>query len=323
MGQTLEFEVPLSIPDRMPRLETIKMGLHGGQILTSFLTVCMVGPIIGILHNVYGSSHAALNWTLFVFFFTFATPFGLVFFPWAYEHKSKFKTLAKFFLKPRTSIIFSVVSTVLWGTAGIATTVYSSQASTCQLDPALEKERGDSYRAEWINQCNLSKAAAGFAWMTCILWAFALVCSLLMSLNEKQAMRKLMKEHVQNRQSMNQGHEEQQGGKPYRPVHTYEDEGYSNGSPSVPFDSPYAPAPAATVEMMDQERTHRDSYYHASPVPVPEQVEYAYQDYQATPMPMHAQHQQPQQPQSPQQQPHSYPMAFSPMPVPENYHARS
>ncbi|KAI9018080.1 hypothetical protein CLU79DRAFT_761636 [Phycomyces nitens] len=323
MGRVVQIDVPLSVPDSMPHLATVQIALHGAQILLSFLAVCMIGPVIGILNKYNGGSDPAPNWSLFVFFATFGTPFCIVFFPWAYERKTKFKKLAKFFLKPRTNIVFGIFDSVLWATAGIAMTVYSNKDSTCSFDAEKEETFGSSYTGSWATQCNLAKAAAAFSWMTCILWTISLVCSLIDSFREKQAMRNNKKEQSLNRQSaaFQTDFEEEHVGKNYRPVQSFGGERFDGQAATAqgsPFDSPYDP-PAEQKQEVPQ--SHQDSYYHSSPMAPHEQHQYSYQDYRQEGRP------EPSAPFSDYQaQPGQYqspaPLSFSPMPMPEStFHA--
>lgn len=60
----------------------------------------------------------------------------------------------------------------------------------------------------FLSQCNLAKAAAGFAWLTCLLWLGTLLIALIRSYNEKQESLQIMKEQMQSRRE----HEEHQSG---------------------------------------------------------------------------------------------------------------
>ncbi|KAI9323373.1 hypothetical protein BX666DRAFT_1886167 [Dichotomocladium elegans] len=185
-------EVPIITPDNMPRLGKIKPILHIGEFILSILTLCTVAPIIAIEIRFYEGSQAAPNWTLVVTILTWWIPVMLIYFPWAYHHHNKFRRIGKFCMKPRTNLIFSVFGTVLWAVAGIAMTVHATNPSHCTLDT----ERTDqAYASSWPAQCNCARAAAAFSWLNCLLWLASLVCSIIVSWNEKQLARQTRNQH--------------------------------------------------------------------------------------------------------------------------------
>lgn len=100
-----------------------------------------------------GGSQASPNWTLVVAVISWWVPVLLVYFPWMYESKNKFRKIGKFCMKPRTNLIFTAFNSVLWATAAIAMTVHANNASNCNLDSELEKS-DDSYSGAWTQQVN-------------------------------------------------------------------------------------------------------------------------------------------------------------------------
>lgn len=93
--------------------------------------------------------------------FSIGIPVILIFFPWAYEHKNKFKKLGKFALKPRTNMIFTSFNSVVWVACGIAMSVHSNNPSHCALDGNLQKEYGDDYVNAWATQVIKQKMGEG------------------------------------------------------------------------------------------------------------------------------------------------------------------
>ncbi|KAG0179948.1 hypothetical protein DFQ29_001456 [Apophysomyces sp. BC1021] len=304
MGRSLNLELPVSVPDNMPHVGTAKAWIHVVQVHGS-----QPGP----------------NWTLLVAITSIVIPICLVYFPWAYDRQSKFKKLGKFFLKPRTNVIFTSFYSVLWASAGISITVHANNPAHCNFDSALQKDYGDEYMSAWTTQCNLAKATAGFAWITCLMWVATLLCTLIIFWSEKQSVRNNMKEHEMNKQlalNMQQEEDARQYQSAHKSYYNEEESDLGGGRPqsfeqarplhapvppvhhASPFESPYDPPVGA-------EQPH-NSYYHTSPTPIhpmPEQTDYAYQEYrQHTPEQAHIV-------QQPYQSPP--PVSYTPMPMPE------
>ncbi|CAO3596821.1 unnamed protein product [Absidia cylindrospora] len=201
MGKGFTLEVPVNVPANMPWLSRVKIGFHCGQFILTFLTICIIAPLISTENKYYDGSQPGPNYTLVMSIFSIGIPVILLFFPWAYEHQNKFKKLGKFALKPRTNMIFTSFNSVVWITCGIAMSVHSNNASHCALDGALQKEYGDDYLNAWATQCNLGKAGAAFAWLTCIMWIGSWICTMIIFWNEKQLIQENIKESKQNRLS--------------------------------------------------------------------------------------------------------------------------
>ncbi|KAF7723484.1 hypothetical protein EC973_001995 [Apophysomyces ossiformis] len=326
MGRALNLELPVSVPDNMPHVGTAKAWLHVVQVVTTFLTICVVAPIIATENRFYGGSQPGPNWTLVVAIMSIVIPICLVYFPWAYDRQSKFKKLGKFFLKPRTNLIFTSFYSVLWATASISITVHSNNPVHCNFDSALQKKYGDSYMSAWATQCNLAKATAGFAWITCLMWVATLLCTLVIFWSEKQSVRNNLREHEMNKQmalNMQQEEEARQYQSAHKDYYREEESDLGGGRPqsfeqarplqapvppahhASPFESPYDPPVGAEQP--------QQSYYHAPsapPQPMPEQTDYAYQEYhQRTPEQAHMIQQQPYQ--------NTPPVSYTPMPMPE------
>ncbi|KAI8136663.1 hypothetical protein BJV82DRAFT_638648 [Fennellomyces sp. T-0311] len=238
MGQSFNFEMPsVKTPNGMPGVTTIKNILHMLQVLCTFITLCVVAPIIATEIRYYGGSQPGPNWTLFVCIFSMGVPVCLVVFPWIYDKNGKFRRLGKFCMKPRTNLIFTGFYTGLWATAGIAMTVHANNPDHCNLDSELV-EADDGYAGAWSSQCTCGKVSAGFSWTTCILWLLSLACTLVIFFKEKQLIQKNLKQHESNKQATLQMQQQQQQqesdddmyGEPagrhggYRPAGYYEDE---------------------------------------------------------------------------------------------------
>ncbi|KAI9306049.1 hypothetical protein BJ944DRAFT_57317 [Cunninghamella echinulata] len=140
---------------------------------------------------------AAANYTLFVAIFTFIIPIFLVLFPWLYENKNKFKRCGKFFLKPRTNLIFAIAYFILWATAGIAISVYAFNPNSCTLDP---NQKSDNYSSSWNAQCNIAKVAMGFVWFDCLLWLISLLFATFIFWKQKHLVQKNLKQVNMNTQ---------------------------------------------------------------------------------------------------------------------------
>ncbi|KAI8143022.1 hypothetical protein BJV82DRAFT_669149 [Fennellomyces sp. T-0311] len=195
----VNLELPITVPDNMPHLGTVKVWAHLSQVVLTLLTICTVAPVIATEIRFYSGSQAGPNWTLFVAIFTSWIPVLLVYFPWAYDRKNKFKRIGKFCLKPRTNLIFTGFGSLMWAAAGIAMAVHANNPDHCNIDSERAADDGD-YASAWSAQCNCAKAAAGFAWITCLMWIATLICSVIIFWNEKQLIQKNLREHQQNKQ---------------------------------------------------------------------------------------------------------------------------
>ncbi|KAI8341287.1 hypothetical protein BC941DRAFT_416420 [Chlamydoabsidia padenii] len=224
MGKGFTLEVPVNVPANMPWLSRVKMGFHFAQFFMTFLTLCVVGPLISTESKYYGGSQPGPNYTLAMGILSIGIPVILIYFPWAYEHQNKFKKIGKFALKPRTNMIFTSFYSVIWATCGIAMSVHSNNPSNCALDGNLQKSYGDDYVNAWATQCNLGKAGAAFAWITCIMWIGAWICTMIIFWNEKQLIQQNIKETKQNRLSVLEEQQHHQQESPFKNPSYYGDE---------------------------------------------------------------------------------------------------
>ncbi|KAI9024433.1 hypothetical protein CLU79DRAFT_747162 [Phycomyces nitens] len=207
MGRSLVLELPINVPNNMPHIGTVKTCLHVLQAVCTILSVAVIAPIIAIEKKYYGSSQTGPNYTLFAIIISTVTPIFLIYFPWMYDRKAKFKKLGKFCLKPRTTIVFSTFYSAIWMFAGIGMSVHATNATNCDIDTDLQETYGDTYNRDWTSQCNCAKAGVAFAWTICLLWLSTLICSGIILWNEKQWMRKNFQEHRMNKQNALQTHE--------------------------------------------------------------------------------------------------------------------
>ncbi|KAG1309315.1 hypothetical protein G6F64_005412 [Rhizopus arrhizus] len=197
-----KLEVPVDLSERTSGfLDTAKKVLHLVTLATTLLTICVVAPMIATEARYLGGGKPGPNYTLFVSIISLPIPFFLVYFPWMYEHHNKFRRPGKFCLKNRTNLIFCGFNSFLWATAGIASAVYSNDASACTVDSDLRETYGDDYVSSWGTQCNLSKVTAAFAWITCVIWLSTLVCTVLSFWKEKQDIQHRLNEHRISKQS--------------------------------------------------------------------------------------------------------------------------
>ncbi|KAI8089973.1 uncharacterized protein BX664DRAFT_334348 [Halteromyces radiatus] len=226
MGKGFTLEVPVNVPANMPWLSRVKTGFHFAQLAMIFLTICVVAPLISTENKYYGGSQPGPNYTLAICILSIVVPVILIYFPWAYEHQNKFKKIGKFALKPRTNMIFTSFNSVVWATCGIAMSVHANNPSHCALDSNLQKTYGDDYVSAWATQCNLGKATAAFAWLTCIMWIGSWICTMIIFWNEKQIIQQNIKETKQNRLSVLEQQQQQEvgGNSTYRTPGYYGDE---------------------------------------------------------------------------------------------------
>ncbi|KAI8339951.1 hypothetical protein BC941DRAFT_349215 [Chlamydoabsidia padenii] len=166
----------------------------------------------GFTLEVPNGSQPGPNYTLAMTILSIGIPILLLYFPWAYDHHNQFKTIGKFAIKPRTNMIFTTFYSMAWVTCSIAMSAHANNPSHCVLDKTLQKKHGDDYTKAWVNQCNLGKAGAAFAWLTCLTWVGAWICTMIILWNEKQLIQQNIKENKQNRQTALEEDEEQLGG---------------------------------------------------------------------------------------------------------------
>lgn len=121
------------------------------QVLCKY-TYGKLGRVNITYYCLQGASQPGPNYTLFVGLASIVIPVCMVLFPWLYESKGKFRHFGKFFLKPRTSLIFTGFYTGFWCTAGIAMTVHANNPDHCNLDSDLQKSYGDDYTSSWSSQ---------------------------------------------------------------------------------------------------------------------------------------------------------------------------
>ncbi|KAI8371323.1 uncharacterized protein BYT42DRAFT_579827 [Radiomyces spectabilis] len=196
-----KLDLPTLVPENMPYLGVVKSWLHVSQIIVTVLTIAVIAPVIAIERRFYDASQGAPNYTIFVCIFSFFIPIFLLFFPWMYDRKSKCKRTGKFFLKPRTNLILTGICSLLWALSGIGMTVHATDNSNCVHDGSLEQDDG-SYSGAWNAQCGCSKAAAVFCWTGCLAWLATLICSVIISWNERQLARQSLKQYNENKQDV-------------------------------------------------------------------------------------------------------------------------
>ncbi|KAI9491922.1 hypothetical protein BDB00DRAFT_766313 [Zychaea mexicana] len=250
----------------MPHLSTVKVWLHLSQIVLTLLTICTVAPVIATEIRFYGGSQAGPNWTLVVAVFTIWIPLLLVYFPWAYDRKNKFKRIGKFCLKPRTNLIFTGFCSLMWAAAGIAMAVHANNPEHCNVDSELADSDGD-YASAWSAQCNCAKAAAGFSWITCFIWIATLICSVIIFWNEKQLIQKNLRDHERNKQEAASAQQDEEMAE--------SDVMMDHGVEHEEEHAKYQVATAVTTDVPQQPQQQQqfpyNTYYHQSPTPPPHQ----------------------------------------------------
>ncbi|KAJ8661408.1 hypothetical protein O0I10_002674 [Lichtheimia ornata] len=266
---SMNLAMPVNVPDNMPHLSSVKAWCHIVQAVLTLLVICVVAPVIATEIKFYGGSQAAPNWTLFVAIFTCWIPGLLVYFPWAYDRQNKFKRIAKFCMKPRTSLIFTAAGSFLWAAAGIAMTVHANKPEHCTLDSSRARS-DDAYASAWPAQCNCAKAAAAFSWFLLLMWLATLACSIILFWNEKQLAHKNLKEFRQNEQQHQQQQEEYDEEQATEPLHSPADkhEIPPPAMSNIPIDSVQQPLYApSTSPPPPPVAAHGGGYYHHTPEP--------------------------------------------------------
>ncbi|KAI9254471.1 hypothetical protein BDA99DRAFT_518497 [Phascolomyces articulosus] len=210
MVKVPEIDLPVTVPDNMPNLNSIKVWLHIFQFFCGFIALWTVVPVISAENRFYGGSQAGPNWTLVVSLLTIWIPPLLIYFPWMYHRKNKFRRVGKFALKPRTNMIFTAFCSMMWGSAAIAMTVHANNPDNCNIDTERAADDGE-YESAWSIQCNAAKAAAGFSWITCILCLGTLFCSGIILWNEKQLIQRNLREHERSKQEASSLAQQEEG----------------------------------------------------------------------------------------------------------------
>ncbi|KAI8647665.1 hypothetical protein BD408DRAFT_398667 [Parasitella parasitica] len=180
LADKLEFDTPSSLP----KLGIHKIGLHVIHIILAFATLCTTVPIISAENAYKGSSQAAPNYTLVVALITLFVSVPLVIFPWVLMAKKGFVSIRKFFLRPRTTVIFTCFMTLAWFFAMISMTSHSRNASNCAFDK--EFKDNESYISTWSKQCNCAKASAAFSWFSFFVGVATVACSAILLWHEKK-----------------------------------------------------------------------------------------------------------------------------------------
>lgn len=74
----------------------------------------------------------------------------LAVFPWS-KYRNHLTPVRNFFLRPRTTVIFTCFLTIGWFAAMISMTVHANTLSTCALDAKLQKSNS-GYASAWMKQ---------------------------------------------------------------------------------------------------------------------------------------------------------------------------
>ncbi|CAO3684194.1 hypothetical protein G6F70_001950 [Rhizopus microsporus] len=175
------FDLDYDLPENLPYLGIYKVILHCVQILIAFLILFLVTPIISAERHYYGSSQASPNYVLVITLKSLIIAFLLALFPWTRLTKIPGR-LKRFFVRPRTNVIFTAFLSIAWFIGMISMTV---DASDCSLDAKLEKEDSD-YKDVWLNQCRCAKATAGFSWIMFFAWLATTAISVILLWHEKR-----------------------------------------------------------------------------------------------------------------------------------------
>lgn len=181
--ELVEF-IDIDTPSDLLTLGVYKVGLHFIQLLFAFLTLCIAASVIAAERYFTGSSQAAPNYTLTVAILSLFLSIPLAVFPWS-KYRNHLTPVRNFFLRPRTTVIFTCFLTLGWFAAMISMTVHANTSSTCTLDAKLQKSNS-GYASAWMKQCNSAKAAAAFSWISFFLWLATAVASVILFWHEKK-----------------------------------------------------------------------------------------------------------------------------------------
>ncbi|KAI8985132.1 hypothetical protein BDB01DRAFT_789018 [Pilobolus umbonatus] len=308
MSKGFKLEVPVAISEgATARIALAKTIIHLITFGFNVLVLCIVAPLIATEARYLGAGKPGPNYACFVAIFSLPVSLLLVYFPWMYEKKNKFKRLGKFCLKNRTNLIFCGFNSFLWATAGIAITVHANIPSNCQLDAELLSSYGDAYASAWATQCNLAKTVAAFSWMICIFWVSTLLITFLSFWREKQEIQHRLQEHRANKESSRTEINSDYYEAPREVINDREDyyqEENLHHNPSGRVPTSEIPHSASNKHFYDDKQNQ----------PMMEESHTAYEEYHPAPYAgVHHDHAQ-----SPPGQYSAPPMPFSPMPVPQH-----
>ncbi|KAI8382910.1 hypothetical protein BD560DRAFT_486989 [Blakeslea trispora] len=177
----LDFDTPRGLPD----LGVYKVALHFFQVGFEFLCMCLAASAISTERAFYGSSQAALNYTLIVSLLSLFVSTPLAIFPWTRFAKIPCLSIRNFFLRLRTSLIFTCFFSFTWFIAMISMSLHLGNQSNCDLDPSMIKKYS-SYQSAWKNQCNCARAVTAFSYLLFFLWMGTIACSVLLFWHEKK-----------------------------------------------------------------------------------------------------------------------------------------
>ncbi|KAG0745693.1 hypothetical protein G6F57_009017 [Rhizopus arrhizus] len=173
------FNLNYDLPDEWPNLGIFKIMLHATQILVGFLVLFLVTPVISAERQYDGSSQASPNYVLTIALFSMSIASLLALCPWPHEKCSR---LWRFFLRPRTSLVFTGFFSSAWLIGMISATTH---AAHCTLSDTLRKQ-DNRYSTLWIHQCACAKAVAVFSWIDFFLWLATAMMSVILFWQEKK-----------------------------------------------------------------------------------------------------------------------------------------
>ncbi|KAI9483854.1 MAG: hypothetical protein EXX96DRAFT_616812 [Benjaminiella poitrasii] len=249
-------DVEFDLPSSLPNLGVYKVGLHLTQILIGIIVLATTAPIISIEKHYQGSSQSMPSFTLAIAIISLFLAAALAVFPWSKITGKKGGLLKTFFLRPRTTVIFTTFMTIMWFIAMICMSVHSKSQTTCSLNADLE-EKYDSYASSWNNQCHCSRASAVFSWFAFFAWLATAISSVILLWHEKKLRQA---EHEARMMKKNEAHEDDNqttiSNNPYdEDARTIVDMKYSekNGTPIPSYENlqsqkdPESPLPTALM----------------------------------------------------------------------------
>ncbi|KAI9259880.1 hypothetical protein BY458DRAFT_516925, partial [Sporodiniella umbellata] len=172
------FELIFELPEHWPNVGITKVLLHAAQILLSTLLFFLVLPTMVIGKRYEGPDQASAQFVLALTLISLPIALLLALCPWArFQSCSR---LYRFFLRPRTTLIFTCFFSFAWCMALISSALHANQ---CRLDP---KHKEAAYASQWFQHCQLSTAIAIFSFLLFLLWFLTVLISVLLFWYDKK-----------------------------------------------------------------------------------------------------------------------------------------
>ncbi|CAO3663302.1 unnamed protein product [Rhizopus stolonifer] len=180
-----QFDLRYDVPENWPNLGLYKISFHICQIIFATLIFFLVLPIISAEKYYYDASQTAPNYILCLVLISTPVAVLLALCPWPRFHKDELSRIWRFFLRPRTSAIFTGFFSIIWFLGVLSITSHVNDISNCKLDLKLKKQDPD-YVKIWANQCHCAKAVTAFSCIVFFIWLASALCSIILLWHEKK-----------------------------------------------------------------------------------------------------------------------------------------